>query len=156
MLATLGDKVADSRKIERNATVGEYWKKGYQAIILYCDGSSLEAYPGVLWSQGHIRSPWPNKTETGELHDELKVRVNERDTERFFVLQGILTPDVELIKNEILDSGGMSIKSMATRCSPRVVDWIDSEWKEQPLNIVIVDFFQNCSMVPAVINYNRK
>jgi hypothetical protein len=33
---------------------------------------------------------------------------------------------------------------------------VDDEWKEQSLNIVIVDFFQHCSMVPAVINYNRK
>jgi hypothetical protein len=156
MLATLGDKVADSRKIKRNATVGEYWEKGYQVIILYCDENSLKDYPGVLWSQGNIRSPWPNKVETRELHEELKVKVKERDMERFFVLQGILTPDVELIKNEILDTGGMSIKSMATRCSPKVVGWIDDDWKEQPLNIVIVDFFQNCSMVPAVINHNRR
>ena len=70
MLATLGDKVADSRKIERNATGGEYWKKGYyRPSFCIVTGALLRPILGVLWSQGHIRSPWPSKTETGELHD---------------------------------------------------------------------------------------
>lgn len=156
MLAILGDKVADSREVQTTSTVGEFWEKGYQAIILYCGRSCLPDYPGVLWSQGEIRSPWPNVIETDALHEKLKEKIENHDTDKFFVVQGLLTPDVELIKQEIFDNGGISLKSIATKCSSKVVDWIDEEWKEQSLNIVIVDFFQNCSVVPAVINYNRK
>jgi hypothetical protein len=156
VIATLGDKVADSREVQATSTVGEYWEKGYQAVILYCGKSCLPDYPGVLWSQGQIRSPWPNVIEADALREKLKEKIEDHDTNWFFVLQGLLTPDVELIKQEIFESGGISIKSIATRCSSKVVDWVDDEWKEQSLNIVVVDFFQHCSMVPAVINYNRK
>ena len=156
MLATLGDKVADRQQVKPNSKVSEFWKNGFQAVVLYCDKPTIKDYPGKLWGPGNIQSPWPNVIETKELHEKLKGKVKERDPNTFFVLQGILTPDVELIKKEILESGGASIKSIAVRCSPKVVDWVDEDWKQEPMNVVIVDFVQNCSMVPAIINYNRK
>jgi hypothetical protein len=156
VLAALGDKVADGRQVNAASTVGEYWAKGYQAVILYCGRSILPDYPGLLWGQKHISSPWPNVNEPDELKTKLEDKIAAHDKGRFFVAQGILTPDTELIKKEVLASGGISLKSIANKCSPKVVDWIEDEWKHQPLNICIVDFFENCSLVAAVINYNRR
>ena len=73
----------------------------------------------------------------------------------FFIVK-FTSPDVELIKKEILESGGLSIKQISDKCKGCIVDWVEEEWKvTQRLNIVIVDFFENCSIIPSIINYNR-
>jgi len=43
------------------------------------------------------------------------------------VLQGILTPDGELIKNQILDVKGISIKNSAPSCNTCFADWITGD-----------------------------
>ena len=59
-------------------------------------------------------------------------------------------------KEEIMESRGeTSVKSIASRVSDKVVDWVGDEWKTMNHNVVIVDFFEDCSMVPAIINLNQ-
>ena len=138
------------------STVAEYLEKGARAVIVYHDKASYQASEGMLWYRNVIDSPWPNKNKTEELKPNLEEKVQNRNPNKFFVLQGILTPDGELIKEEILESKGeTSIKSIASRVSGKVVDWVGDEWKEANHNIVIVDFFQDCSMVPAILNLNQ-
>ena len=112
-----------------------------------------------FWSTRYIESPWPNANNNEALYDKLHGYVNgddDRDDDKFFVLQGLLTPDVELIKNEILESQGLSIKQISNKCKGCIVDWVEEEFKHtQRLNIVIVDFFENCSILPSIINYNK-
>jgi hypothetical protein len=157
VLTSLGDKVADRDECDQKATVNEFWDKGYQAVVFYKAREMVDKYEGKVWPMRFIKSPWPNTGDTGELYGKLKDNVEKRNSNNFFVLQGILTPDTELIKKEILDGGGLSIKKISDRCSGKVVDWVEEEWKpQQLLNIVIVDFFENCSILPSIINYNRK
>ena len=156
---TLGDKVAVRGDLQPNSPVQQYWDAGAQAVIVYHDGETQRASDNKLWFKGCLKSPWPNKNDTQELKDKLEERfASDRQPDKFFVLQGILTPDGELIKEEILGSGGgsTSIKSIAGRVSGKVVDWVENDWKDQQQNVVIVDFFQDCCMVPAIINLNRK
>jgi hypothetical protein len=167
VLNVLGDKVADHDDVNQKSTVGEYWEKGYQAVLLYQNSDTIPQYEGKIWPRRFIWSKWPNTGDPDELHDKLKDYVGRRNGNKFFVLQGILTPDVHLIKNELLESGGLSIKKFADRCSCKVVDWCEDEFsgsveqrqqqqQQQSLNVVIVDFFENCSMIPSIISYNRK
>ena len=157
MLATLGDKVADFNQVQPQSTVGEYWGAGAQAVILYCESSVLADYNFKVWSHGCISAPWPNTNDIVVLHDKLKDGIDKRNENQFFVLQGMLTPDGDLIKEEIMSSNfSTSLESIARRVSTKIVDWVEDEWSEQTLNVVIVDFFEKCSMVPAIINWNRK
>lgn len=152
----LDGKMAIRGEVEANSPVQQYWDKGAQAVCIY-HNDIYKSTDGKFWHRGVISSPWPNKNKTDELHENLQERIKARNKDYFFVLQGILTPDGELIKDEILESGGeTSIKSIASRVSNRVVDWVEDEWKEENHNIVIVDFFHDCSMVQSILNLNKK
>lgn len=154
----MGDKLAVRDKCPPTAKVQEFWDKGYQAVVVYEDGPTAEESNGKLWPLHSIASPWPNAGDTKELYTSLKEKVENHNPDNFFVAQGILTPDVELIKKELMDGEGMSIKKISHQCGCKVVDWVEDEWKPaQKLNIVIVDFFDLTApgLLPAVINYNR-
>jgi hypothetical protein len=153
----LGDKMAVQGQLDPNSTVQEYWDKGVQVVAVYHEDETQKASNGKLWFRGVLHSPWPNKNQTKDLHENLAGHIRARNKNKFFVLQGILTPDGELIKQEIMESSGTgtSIKSIARRVSGKVVDWVDDEWKSETHNIVIVDFFEHCSVVPAIIHLNN-
>eukprot|EP00934_Nitzschia_sp_Nitz4_P000940 Nitzschia sp. Nitz4//scaffold9_size221794//55570//56967//NITZ4_001332-RA/size221794-processed-gene-0.316-mRNA-1//-1//CDS//3329560959//940//frame0 len=152
----LGDKLANRDECNQLATVQEFWDKGYQAVVCYDNGEVALASDGTLWPlRRHLESPWPNAGDTNDLHEKLKEKVVSNEGKRFFVMQGILTPDADLIKSELWESGGVSIKSIAKKCSGKVVDWVE-EWKPSTkLNVVIVDYVEDCSILPAVINANK-
>ena len=156
LMDTLGDKIATQPCLTPSSTVQEYWDAQVQAVVIYHDVPTHQASDGKLWHKHTIHSPWPNKNKTKELRENLETNVKARNKNRFFVLQGILTPDGELIKEEIMESkGSTSIQSIASRVSGKVVNWVGDEWKEENHNVVIVDFFEDCSMVPAIINLNK-
>ena len=156
MFSTLGDRVADSTQLTPMSTIGEYWNANAQAIILYQHGPAVDTSGGKLWSQDHIHSPWPEANDLGVLESKLVENVKGRSIEHFFVLQGILTPDGDLIKEELLESNiNMSLASIASRASPKVVEWVE-EWKGEKHNVVIVDYIHECTMVPLLISMNRK
>jgi hypothetical protein len=164
VLGVLGDKVADrDEQMQQNSPVKRFWNKGYQAIIIYQRHDKvMNIYKGKVWPTWMIQSPWPDSGDTDDLRTKLDSNVKARGAEhmdKLFVLQGILTPDVDLIANGLMDGDGLSIKGYARRTSPRVVDWCEDDWMtsdQTRLNIVIVDFYEGCSMVPALLNYNRK
>lgn len=157
ILATLGDKVAKFSKLKADSPVEDYWKAGAQVVILYCGDQVIGRCKGKVWAQSEISSPWPNATDISILHDKLNESVENRSKDKFFVLQGLLTPDANLVKEEILANNvSTSLETIAKRVSSKVVGWIEQEWYEQIQNVVIVDFFEKCSMVPTIINWNRK
>ena len=133
-----------------------------------------EKYEGILYHGGYVRSPWPEANTTDDLHSKLTTSsVEKRHSAAFFVLQGILTPDGELIKNQILNTKGVSIKNSAPSCNTCFADWItgdhvgsklklshsatgeDEDEEGRPTSIVIVDYVENGAVLPAVINSNR-
>jgi hypothetical protein len=161
----LGDKAANLNiegGLSQDSKVQRFWKNGFQAIVFYQFHDLVkDIFGGKVWPMWRIQSPWPESATTDDLYNKLEVNVKKRSAEnmdKLFVVQGILTPDVELIKNGLMDGDGLSIKVYARRASPKVVDWCEDDWMksgERCLNIVIVDFYEGCSMIPALINYNR-
>lgn len=160
----LGDKAAKHEKgISQNSKVKQFWNNRYQAIVFYQRHDQVKDIFGTkVWPMWRIQSPWPQSGNTDDLYSKLEGSVKRRCDEhmdKLFVLQGILTPDVELIKNGLMDGDGLSIKGYAQRASPKVVDWCEDDWmksNDRRLNIVIVDFYEGCSMIPALLNYNRR
>ena len=153
---TLGDKLAIHDKCPPNAPVQTYWDNGYQAVVLYQDGATVNKSKGRLWPLQELDSPWPNVGTTNDLHVALKEKVSSRNPRKFFCAQGILTPDANVIKREIMKGDGLSIRKLAKQCAGKVVDWVEDDWKPaDQLNIVIVDFSEITNLVPAVISYNH-
>ena len=158
ILASLGTKAADFNEVKPNSTVGEYWDKGYQAVVLYNYQPIIKDYEGKLWPARFISSPWPETGDPNVLQVKMKENVAKKRNNpgAFFVLQGILTPDAEAIKDGILESGGVSIESMSRQCNCKLPGWVEKDFRGESLNVVIIDFFENCSLLPCVLNLNRK
>ena len=161
----LGDKAAhhDVDGMSQNSKVKDFWNHNYQALVFYQYHEKVKDVFGTkLWPLWRIKSPWPESSDTDDLYNKLETNIKNRgnqDMDKLFVLQGILTPDIELIKNGLMDGDGLSIKGYAKQCSPKVVDWCEDDWMKSDtkrLNIVIVDFYEGCSMIPALLNYNRR
>lgn len=150
------ETMASSTDFTPNSKVADFWNAGTQALCFYHHDPMRDANTDCLWHRFSMVSPWPNKNDTEELHDRLDEFVKKRNPKKFFVLQGILTPDGELIKEQILERrAGISIKAFAARASNKVVDWTEDDWKDENHNVVIVDFFEDCSMVQSILNLNK-
>ncbi|KAG7372553.1 phosphatidylinositol-specific phospholipase C, X domain containing protein [Nitzschia inconspicua] len=162
----LGDKAANQNikgGLSVDSKVQRFWNHGFQAIVFYQFYDQVkDDFGGKVWPMWRIVSPWPESASTDDLYTKLGGNVQNRlsqHMDKLFVVQGILTPDVELIKRGLSDGDGLSIKGYARRANPRVIDWCEDDWMKlgkRCLNIVIVDFYDGCSMVPALLNYNRK
>ena len=127
VLEAFGDKVADRKVVSAKSPVSEYWEHGYQVVVVYhkTEVTKMEKYDGLLWHGGYVRSPWPEASTADELREKLTtLSVEKRYPAAFFVLQGILTPDGELIMHQIMDAKGISIKTFAPGCNCHFVDWI--------------------------------
>ena len=99
-----------------NTTINQLWENNEQIIALYDDKESVSKHP-ELWPQSAIFSPWANKQDVNELKNSLqgildgKLYNNSKQSldckkvtdcdkvskEKFFVLQGILTPNAKLL-----------------------------------------------------------
>ena len=198
----LGDKAASPKTTSAVSKVSEFWNRKKQAMIIYHASSDVwkdePSLANRVYHNGYIHSPWPEANDTALLRSKLEGYVNSRHEDahknQLFVLQGMLTPDVELIKNGLMRGDGLSIKAYAKLASPAVLDWCTEEWmtmagggrddarrggggggggrkngdaagkkeeeeeekKRRLLNIVIVDFIEGVSIVPAIIDYNRR
>lgn len=162
----LGDKAANrdiQGGLNQDSPVQRFWKNGFQAIVFYQYHNNVkDAFGGKVWPMWRIQSPWPQSGCTDDLYTKLGTNVENRSAghmDKLFVVQGILTPDVKLIKRGLMDGRGLSIKGYARKANPKVIDWCEDDWMKsggRPLNIIIVDFHDGCSMVPALLNYNRK
>lgn len=154
----MGPKMASQKDgLRPDSKVREFWEKGAQAVVIYHDQATHTASDGKIWFRTCIESKWPEANDTDTLRSKLENTVEARPKNKFFVLQGILTPDTELIKKEILENrGSLSIKNIAKRANPKVSNWVEDEWNGKTHNIVMVDFFNDCSMVTPVINMNKK
>jgi hypothetical protein len=151
LISTFGDILAP-RSFTVDATVNDLWAKRQRVIVLYGNGDAVTAN-AQLWSQSSISSPWPNKTDTSSLKNALEGELpNKRDT--FFVLQGVLTPDGEMIKKGFIPGHWHSLEDVAKDTTPKVVGWIKDLWANQNLNIVIVDWFEVSNYVDVVKSLN--
>ena len=104
-----------------NSTVSEIWSKNKQVITLY-DDSETVAKHSELWSQNTIFSPWANKQNINDLKSSLQQILDGKpfnntknsfecnkakdncqsiSKDKFFVLQGIMTPSTEKKKKNL-------------------------------------------------------
>lgn len=103
-----------------NTKIGKLWENGQQIIAIYDDKDTVSKH-SELWSQNTIFSPWANKQDFNELKSSLqnildgKLFNNQKHNfdcknqsycekiskDKFFVLQGIQTPDAKVLINNL-------------------------------------------------------
>lgn len=159
---TFGNKMAPNT-LTSTDTLNTFWKSNYQIIALYDNDnvvSSNSLNPDKrLWSQNQIKSPWPETTDEKVLHTKLKEGIASRPTDKFYVTQGIFTPDAEMIGKGLVPGFPGSLEAVAGKITPKVCDWV-KEFADagNKINIVIVDWFNCVGMdyINTVVNLNLR
>ncbi|KAF8315862.1 PLC-like phosphodiesterase [Clavulina sp. PMI_390] len=145
----LGDKLVPA-STSWDVTMNELWSTSHRVIVFYDDSHSVNKND-FLWSQGAISSPWPNVQSA----DDLKARLDRElpNTDRgFFVLQGVVTPDGDMIAagigKEVLSwfwpftkKGPESLQAVASMVTPQLIGWLFNWQSQRPnMNVVICDW----------------
>jgi hypothetical protein len=155
--SALGLKMASSSEFQVRSTIQALWGKQKSIIVIYDDNTSTQENP-ILWSQDQIKSPWPNKQSLDTLESRLKEIIQNPPQDKFFVFQGILTPDGSMIKKGLVPftRNPSSLQSLATQMGSKISDWVSKWHKEgRKFNIVISDFFTP-HYVQTLINLNMQ
>ncbi|KAF8511401.1 PLC-like phosphodiesterase [Hysterangium stoloniferum] len=151
--AKFGNKLAPE-SLGTDVTVNKLWESTYRIIVLYNDSDTVSSH-NCLWSQTKISSPWPNTQDITTLFITLQNEVVKAKS-TFFVLQGVLTPNAEIIAAGLipLTANPSSLFALAIPVNAYLISYLTSdEWKNKGINIVICDW-ANSSYVDAVIKLN--
>jgi len=164
---TLGPRLALRSTLTPTSTVQSFWDAGTPIVILYggdqpddpiCATSSgadqVVQQNDFLWPQSSIVSNWPNVQSTSDLFSFLDDDIKSRPSSAFYVLQGILTPDLEMILLGLLYRGPGNLIELGKETSPIVMDWVYTQWAALGPNIIIVDAYESCPLVPTAIVLN--
>jgi hypothetical protein len=155
ILTTFGSLLAP-RTLTPSATVGQCWQSRYQAIVLYADWPSVNAHV-ELWAPDQIVSPWANTTNVNTLQQWVHDRALSRPNGTFFVSQGILTPDQNMIRRSFIpfNRNPRSLYDVANSVDPSLNGWIRDPALQSNLNIVIGDWVSD-SLIGTVESLNAR
>lgn len=148
--AKLGDRIAGPN-LHPHSKVSEFWTTNRTVIVMYDDYQMASRYG--FWNQGTIDSPWLNTQDEAVLLKGLTSNLSNRDanTKTLYVSQGMLTPDINMLKHHPFSS----LKKVAKKVTPAVTSWIDVN-KDKKINIVIVDWFQlSKNYVDTIVEINK-
>ncbi|WP_240903726.1 phosphatidylinositol-specific phospholipase C domain-containing protein [Chengkuizengella sediminis] len=158
-----------------NVTLDQLWNENKRVIVLY--GSDHQRYTDTIdirniyaddfmsWIWDHrlnIQSDWANTTDVNVLKQKLDQSINSADLNKFFVLQGVLTPDDDLIIDAVL--GGLdpfsaigvdSLHDLARSANNEVPRWVLNDWANEPLNIIMLDWFHESDIVNIIKSMNE-
>jgi hypothetical protein len=141
-----------------DASLKSIWSNRYQIIVIYACTDPTVKMPTWIWKNEYsIDSPWPNTNNRSVLMNFLQQSIDTRpiDNHRFFVTQGILTPQFSDVFRHLTDSLEHRFATMTT---DDIVHWIDRCTSSPSLamrfNIIICDFVQNFHFCQSIIQLN--
>lgn len=146
--------------IPRGLGVGAKLKDLFAAkqrvAVVYCDDKIKDANRFAdFWSGNMIDSPWGEKDNIDDLKGYLSGVVNTPAEDKLFVLQGVVTPGAGVITKGLIPwpaSYPSSLESLASSVSPAVLGWVENEWKDKRLNIVMIDWAEKVGIAQVARN----
>jgi len=135
-------------------TFNELWENSENIILIYHDPYITEQNP-KFWPPHKITSPWPNTTSVSDLFKFLPQTIQNRPKDALHVTQGILTPTINTIILGILPTFPSSIKQFVKKFNQKMVSWVLEECLNRPLNIFIMDFYDETNFVDSVVYLNQ-
>ncbi|MFC7439603.1 phosphatidylinositol-specific phospholipase C domain-containing protein [Laceyella putida] len=153
-----------------NVPLHRLWKENKRVIVLY--GTDNQRYKSPIdireryandfqkwiWDRhALLRSKWPNTMDTQVLKQVLdeEVRLNQTNDDHFCVLQGVLTPQTESIIKGTINISESSLREVAGKANRVVLNGLQNDWKNQKLNVIEVDFFDDTDLVDVMIQMNK-
>ncbi|XGW30586.1 hypothetical protein V3C99_009501, partial [Haemonchus contortus] len=128
-------------------TLDYMWKSGYRAIV-FCTFKSSDPTGFLCWPWTTISSPWPNTSNINTLIQTLKnglesrpMSKSEKESLRFFVSQGVITPQ----DSDVILRWFSSLQEFSKDVTPTVLQWMSelSEEIKQKINIVLLDYIDD-------------
>lgn len=144
-------------------TLGSIWESNERVMVCYATAHVANGC-SYLWPPQAISSPWPDTTSLHELRIKLdftagishgafdKSRTPQKH--QLKVLQGVLTPDLKMVLHGEIARPN-SVEDLSHGVTPHVTNWLATRWANIPVNIVIVDWFDQCNFADTVIAKNR-
>ncbi|TPP60857.1 PI-PLC X domain-containing protein 3 [Fasciola gigantica] len=141
-------------------SLDEIWQTNQRVIFFLDLHRSNPIQPDRLWPSRRVRSPWPKKTDASDLITFLNSRYGPkfpREPDRFFVHQGILTPDQYYV---LLNPSG-SVRELSHVAGKAFLDWLSAEERcagPNGVNITLLDFAVSAfpDYVAKVLALNHK
>ena len=125
--------------------------KQQQLLIFYQADIAKENY--MFWPGDYLPSPWPDTTDAKKLLNFLdKNYAAGRQQDRFYVTQGVLTPNFVYILEHI---HGNIKTDLAEKVNPLLVKWLKTKLAGKAgINIVIADFVEKSHFAEEVVAMN--
>ncbi|WP_201763458.1 phosphatidylinositol-specific phospholipase C domain-containing protein [Chengkuizengella marina] len=158
-----------------NVTLNQLWSENKRVIVLY--GSDNQRYTNSidirsiyandfsswLWDRrSNVQSDWANTTDVNVLKQRLDQSIASANSNKFFVLQGVLTPSDDLIIDAVLGGldpfsaiGVHSLHELARSANNEVPRWVLNDWANEPLNIVMLDWIHETDIVNIIRSMNE-
>jgi hypothetical protein len=147
-------------------TLGELWDAGQQIIVFFGADHQVEIsghpnkdyvpfesrYPDIyarspqIWSENqYLNRPWADTTTLEGLQAKLQDYVNDDapDKTRFFVLQGVISPDKKMYENSILGKYPDNLRQLGEKVSPSVLSWVNNLWRNTGVNVIELDWAES-------------
>jgi hypothetical protein len=189
MKTALGDKLLsrlkssqtkESQSIE-TLTLNDLWTLKKQIVVFFDQDHKVvksgdpesgvdfkNVYPSVyaandfIWqADDFLNNHYPNKCDPTKLKSDLEANVSA-DKQKFYVLQGILTPDTSFpssepvaYQNAITGKSPNNLEELGNELSPQVVSWVNNEWNNKPLNIIMLDWVCNSMVTQVAFMLNK-
>jgi hypothetical protein len=136
LIRIFGHKMCPFSPKNAQSSLDDLLSKGHQVIVFFPSDSKIKS--DKLWPPEYLPNPWANTTDIKSLAQFLDESMTKRSPDRFYVTQGVLTPDHPYIRDHFLSS---LRKSLAEPCNKFLLDWIkNKEPGATGPNIVMSDF----------------
>jgi len=137
----LNDTLIDPKVFNSTSTLSNIWKTK-QRVFLYVNHNMVNTYGDQyrLFKSSNINTPWANVQDMVSLKSALLQQVKSRPNDgRFFVSQGVMTPDLNMIVNHTIHGYGV-VRDIAYDNYGVIGDWY-KQWPKNATNVCNTDFY---------------
>lgn len=125
-------------KSPSTVTLDYLWSQGFQVFIFFPTRSTVTS--NYLWPAQYLPNPWANTTKPDFLDEFLSKQVDNRLPDRFYVTQGVLTPDDDYVKRHLFSS---LYRRLVLSCNESLIDWLRGRQAgAKGPNVVMTDFVE--------------
>jgi hypothetical protein len=161
-------------------TLGHLYAQGQQIILFFgadhvvttsghpdADFTPFEQrYPGLynetpwIWSEEQfLNRPWAQATTLEDLQAELASYVGNQalDKTKFFVLQGVISPDNTMYENSIKGKYPDNLRQLGEKVSPSVLSWVNNLWSGSGtgINVIELDWAEASLVTQYCVTFDR-
>ncbi len=152
LLEIFGSKLVPLLDME-SVTLHELWDNQLQVIIFY--HNEIVSTNFQLWPGSYVPTPWADTYNMDQLFHFLENNYNKcRPKDKFYVTQGISTPDTTFIMKNLFNNLRDTVGCPSTK---RFMLWAEKkESGPTGLNICIVDFVEHAHFISTIIDLNHR